>query len=330
MPRHNAICNKSGKRHTTEQCRRSHAATDDYYHYRYHCPTSTSPQCSSDTSTVQSHEPSSSRQLMRDSSAQEGKEYCMIENYSPVFSVKYHYCYNKRTCACEVSYVTRSVHSAYSHTGHDHVCLSIHCAQKTAQIVRDFLCAVNTHGWLITVQIPTKTSVKKSKTTITNVARREMATSSYERSYCHNLGRDVQQTTTKHTWCAPALKEAYLPNKKTIMCNSGWVTDDCDNTSKELLSALPHYSFMWSGRQFMIASLQASIARRERRITIIAPTLMSREGNVYGFEDIGMKGICNYFYWNPSSRYVPNFVKPRDTQFRYNSSPQNLVQRLSC
>lgn len=219
-----------------------------------------------------------------------------VTTYSPVFSVHYHRRYNPHTGRYEVSHVTRTVNSEFAYRAREQVAASIASAKKTRSVVQSFSRHVDTRDWDIKVQAPTETRVSvKSK------------------KHKHN-----QQTV-------PALTEPYLPDTHTIMCNSGWITEYRDGTAHKLLLALPHYSYVWSGRQFIIGSLQASIDYERKAITIKAPTLMSREGNVYGYEDIGMKGIRNYFYWNPRSRYVPDFVKPRHTEYSHDASPQNLV-----
>lgn len=233
------------------------------------------------------------RRPLHRSSAAAGNKPITITTYSPVFSVHYHRRYNHHTGKYEVSHVTRTVNSDFAHRAREQVGASILSVKKTNEVVQSFSRHINTGGWDITVQEPTETSVKIS--------------------------------STKHMSTVPALTEPYLPDIQTIMCNSGWTTKDRDSPAHKLLLALPHYSYMWSKQQFMIGSLQASIDDRHKRITIKAPTLMSRNGNDYGYEDIGMRGIQNYFYWHPSSRYVPKFVKPRDTQFRHEKSPQNLV-----
>lgn len=163
--------------------------------------------------------------------------------------------------------------------------------------MRSFRREVDMRGYDISVQVPTETKVRNTKA----------------------------QGTGTGPLLVPALIEPYLQDTQTIMCNSGWTTDDRDGSAQRLLLALPHYSYVWSDCEFMIGSLQASIDNDCKRITIRAPTLMSRVGNVYGCEDIGMKGIRNYFYWHPSNRLVPEFVKPSGTSYNHEPSPRNLV-----
>lgn len=200
--------------------------------------------------------------------------------------------------------MTRTVNPHYASNGRDEIAASILSAMKTKQVVRSFRHDVDTRGYDISVQVPTETSLRISDGHTTK-------------------GTGVVEG--KRAYVMPALTEPYLPDTQTIMCNSGWTTDERDGTAQRLLLALPHYSYMWSGREFMVGSLQASIDTERRRITIRAPTLMSRAGRTYGSEDIGMKGIRNYFYWHPSSRLVPQFVRPSGTSYNHEPSPQNLV-----
>lgn len=78
----------------------------------------------------------------------------------------------------------------------------------------------------------------------------------------------------------------------------------------------------------MIGSTQAAVDKKRKRIMIIAPTIMSTRKGAYGAEDIGMKGIRNFFYWNPTcgSGLVPRFVKPRHTGFYYEPCPTNRAK----
>lgn len=299
MPIYYQTPNSYENGHTTNLRRprpqgRQNNANDDYPNYRNKRPTQSSAGTNSNhtlhtgklTSTYDK------RPQRRNSTKVENKP-VTITTYSPVFSVHYHRRYNERTGEYEVSHVTRTVQIEFAHRAREQVAASILCAKKTKEVVRSFSHDVDTRDWHITVQVPTETNMRTS--------------------------------SSKHSSSVPALMEPYLPDTQTIMCNSGWITEGRDGTAQKLLLAVPHYSYMWSRREFMIGSLQASIDHRHKRITIKAPTLMSREGNVYGCEDIGMKGICNYFYWHPSSRYVPDFVKPRQTQISHKKSPQNLV-----
>lgn len=284
-------CTSPGNSH--HRRRDACAAADYYYYYNtYHCPTPVNNTAApSSSSSLRCGRLSSCN-----SSSYVPTTPPTTETYSPVYSVRHHTCYNYRNCQYETSHITRSLHSSFSHCGHDQVSLSILCARKTAQLLRSFRREVNMCDYDISVVMPCKTTIKK------------------------------KSSSRNSTWCAPALREDYVPGTKTIFSNSGWTTNDLDGAPKNLLLALPHYSYVWSDKKFIIGSTQAAVDRRKKTIKLVAPTLMSRKAQTYGAEDIGIRGICNFFYWNPSSTLVHDFVGPRYTQLNYHPSPTNRAK----
>lgn len=240
----------------------------------------------------------------------------MIEKYSPVFSVDYDNVFNESTQQYDTD-VRRILKRSYSECGHDQVEISIYCARQTAQIVNSFADEFSERGWKFSVSIATETQVRKSDWENKRIPLRP-DDPSY--GYIENPKQE------KYTWMAPALTEKYFPDTVVMFCNTGWVNEERKGIPQKLLLALPHYSFEWTSHQYMIGSLQASIDHRDKMITIMAPTLMSTEGNLYGCEDIGITGIQNFFYWNPSNSLVPNFTRPQNTQSHYQREPRNLAQ----
>lgn len=227
--------------------------------------------------------------------------------YSPLFSVRYNTVYNKDT-KTEETIVTRILRSDYSNPQHNQAEIYVTCATMTAKIVEDFYKNTDTAGWQLTVQIPEATKMKRIKTIF------EKDASNYP---------NKRPTSRTEEWYAPVLKEKYFPDTQNIFCNSGWVTEKFENMPEKLLLALPHYSFVWSEKEYMIGSIQASIDIKEKKITIIAPTLMSKIENQYGYEDTGEKGMGNYFHWNKSSSFVPQFEKPQYSKSSYEPNPGN-------
>lgn len=304
-------CHGCGRRNHEYDWSWYYDAEQDYYSYYYHPSTpKESPSGKDSEHTLPTLMRTSDGQSRRCSPARNVEPSVMTKAYSPVFSVRYNSLFNEHSRKYE-THVTRSLHSAYSNCGHDQVALSIKCAMKTAQIVKAFSRSIDTCDWQLTVQIPKEAKVWKSK----------MIT----RKYQLWDGYLLKPVLERGICWVPALEEKYLPRTRTIFCNSGWVTDNYNSMPQKLLLALPHYSFKWSGRKYMIGSLRASIDHKAQRITITTPTLMSREGKLYGCEDIGIKGIRNYFYWNRSSSFVQDFEKPRCTQFYYQRKPQNMA-----
>lgn len=275
--------------------RRDFYPVDDDCCYYYRCPAPAATTAASSSYTSTSSRLTRCNSLPSISCATPATP-SQPDKYSPVYSVRKHTCYNYRTCRYETSHVTRSLHSTFSHCGDGQVCSSILAAEKTLQVVRSFRREVDRCGYDIFVDVPVETSVKK------------------------------KNSTRRYKWCAPALKEKYYPGTKTVFCNTGWTSNEFEGTAKKLLFALPHYSYVWSDGKFMIGSTQAAVDTRKRTITLVAPTLMSKKAQTYGAEDIGIRGIRNFFYWNPSSRLVPDFVTPRCTQFYYNPSPTNKAK----
>lgn len=219
-----------------------------------------------------------------------------MTSYSPVFDVQHDNPPNDRPEERESRQTTYTVHSDFASCALLQINGRIRSAIEADKVVHAFSRKVES-DWHLKVVKPTQRRV--------------------------NLPPSIDSPSFLFS-----LQEPYMPETQTIMCNTGWTTDnDYNEVPQQLLLALPHFSFKWSNRQFMIGSLQASIDHRHKLITIIAPTLMSREGNKYGCEDLGMKGICNYFCWNPRNRYVPNFEVPRYPEFIHEPTPRNLVYR---
>lgn len=187
-----------------------------YCYYHYHPSKPDEP--SSDTDSLSSLESfcwTSDEKSSSSSSARKVEPSVMTKTYSPVFSVRYYNHLNERTLEHD-PHVTRRLRSAYSKCGIEQVESSINCAILTATIVEAFYRDINTQGWLFAVQIPEKTKVKKSITTITDSPVRVKDMTTDELRMYKKHGTVVRPVATKQPWWAPALKEKYLPNTRTI------------------------------------------------------------------------------------------------------------------
>lgn len=248
----------------------------------------------------------------------------MTKLYSPLFSIRLD-CDMNESPNTPVTYITRILCREYATCRVDQTAFAVFCAKITSKIVNDFATSMGTQKWQFDVIVPEQTKVKQERTVMEchPVAAEDMNPDEMEafRKY----GTASRAIPIQRTWLAPAVKEELMPNTKTMFCNTGWVTDDSSEFGHRLVVALPHYSFKWSGGTFMIGSCRASIDEHAMKVTISAPTLMSMEGALFGSHDIGRKGILNFFHWNPSNEFVPDFEKPESTMGDFERKPRNIA-----
>lgn len=290
------------------------------------------------------------------------------ESETPLYEVRFHKKYNRRSCAFEISYVTKTIHPAYAayfssgpgcHTQEDQTGASI-SATETAQLVwKSFKRVVNTLGWDIVVQIPTTcTKTVQQRQLHHGWAGGHSASGALAR---FNSAASVLQPSDTNagvfTVEVPALKEPYVANKHTLGTNIGWYPDvhnhangggsntfldgfgnicvesnykqPADNsydTAVQVVRAWQHYAYEWSGGQLVIGGLEAEVDRRCMRITVTAPVVLSRTG-AYGCEDLGSKGLRNWFFWHRTNRFCkPGWGQPRHPRKYYEPKPHNIVQ----
>lgn len=79
----------------------------------------------------------------------------------------------------------------------------------------------------------------------------------------------------------------------------------------------------------MIADLKAAIDRRRKTITIVTPGLLSDREGQYGMDDLGVKGLRNFLYWNHgSSRFLRGeraTYKPRSRDVHFVPAKETLL-----
>lgn len=173
---------------------------------------------------------------------------------------------------------------------------TIDCAEETRRIVKSFFSKINTREWALVGTIPQERQVKISNATTQHYS---------------DIG--TKKGKTRDSVYVRGLVNIYKPNTQTIICNSGWTTDNCENFPQNFPLALPCYSFKWSEGRYMIGSMRASVDYRCKVVAILQSTIMPMEGSRFGFENIGIKGIYNFF-WNPLSKFVPNFKVPEKSK----------------
>lgn len=290
------------------------------------------------------------------------------ESEAPLYEVRLHKKYNRRSCTFEISHVTKTIHPAYAayfstgsgcHTQEDQTGASIRAAETADLVWRSFKNVVDTLGWEIVVQIPT---------TCTKTVQQRHAHHGWDVNHSANgaltrfnsAASVLQPSYTdacSFTVDVPALKEPYVANKDTLGTNTGWypgvkknekegrsitffdefddfcvevdngnLADNAYETAVQVVRAWQHYSYVWSGGQLVIAGLEAEVDQRCMRITVTAPVVLSHSES-YGCEDLGSKGLRNWFFWHRPNRFCkPSWDQPRNARKYYQPKPQNIVQ----
>jgi hypothetical protein len=87
------------------------------------------------------------------------------------------------------------------------------------------------------------------------------------------------------------LMEPLIANYEKFNSNSGWIPSE-KNPWIEVLQALSHYSFHFTGRQLLLCDLQGGIYRDGYVLTDPVVMSMTQE---YGPTDLGARGISTFF-----------------------------------
>lgn len=182
---------------------------------------------------------------------------------------------------------------------HDHLSVAMEAAKKTEEVVASFLRCVNTCGWTIHVQQPRLARTRPFD------ARPLGTEALFERS----LGLVYRYNT-----------------------NSGWHRDTKSNharykTPNHLLQALSHFSFAWSKHKLAVCNLRAHVNHSKKEIIICMPTIMTTVGGVYGCEDLGMKGLQNFFKWHPCNQFCCGYAVPKHCAAFYEPVCDTLVNK---
>lgn len=181
--------------------------------------------------------------------------------------------------------VVKWVRKSHRCANSNHLEMAVRISEKTGEIVYNFLKAIDTHGWSIVVNKP------------------------------RIIGCEGVKHTDRSSGCA--LVEPYVSHVKRFNSSSGrQVTSH--HFYDRLMQALSHFSHTWSKGNLILCNLQGGVSRRDRRIVIFSPSIMSRDGNVFGCSDAGSEGMsrflrrhkCNEFCLHKRRSLNEIFVQP--------------------
>lgn len=291
------------------------------------------------------------------------------DSETPLYEVQIHKKYNRRSCAFEISHVTKTIHPTYAtyfsselgcHTQEDQTGASIRAAETAHLVWKSFKRVVDTLGWDIIVQIPTTCTKTVNQRQLQN-GWCVIHSSSGAWARFHSAASVLQTSNTNasgFTVEIPALKEPYVASKHILGTNTGWYpgvhsnaniggsskvsfdefgniclesdgkppADNAYDTAVQVVRAWQQYAYDWSGGQLVIGGLEAKVDRRCMRITVTAPVVLSNTGS-YGCEDLGSKGVRNWFFWHRTNRFCkPGWNKQRHPRKYYQPNPHNIVQ----
>lgn len=157
----------------------------------------------------------------------------------------------------------------------DHLAAAEHASLLAKKITDGFVSSLDTRGWNIHVDMPT-------------------------RVHAHVGGRDVE-----------ALAYRFVTDLHVFNVNTGWA-DRSKEWSNVLVQALSHFSYSTSGGQVVLCGLRGRVDDGKREVILTGPTMMSARGSTFGCSDLGWKGIKTFFQGHKCSSICERLSRPDD------------------
>ena len=220
----------------------------------------------------------------------------------------------------KITHVTKTVRrsvAARCSQDTDQIHQAVRAARMTERVARAFCRDVDTRGWTIDVVVPTVTQVK-----VRRPLRKQKSVGSLRALL--SLSNTQIANTLANSDMVAALSEPYVPGLEKVLGNSGWFTEK-NGIPEKLLIALARYSYFFSCREYLVADMHAAIDYRHKCITIVSPTITSRQAGAYGLSDLGIKGIRNFFYWHRSNRFCHGLPKSRHADIYFQPTSETLL-----
>lgn len=199
--------------------------------------------------------------------------------------------------------IIKWVRTSHSCNQENHLQTTLRTVRKSADIIYHFLESVDTKGWSIVINLP--------------------------RIVC------CDGDAESHLRGRPALMEPVISGFTKFNSNSGWSLDS-KRTYNKVLQALSHFSYIWSKGAMVLCNLQGGVDEKEKKIFLTDPTLLTKDGKVFGCTDVGASGITTFFRWHQctsicSHMKTPNpkkiFFSPVDAMKSKKTTRQNFLTR---
>lgn len=155
---------------------------------------------------------------------------------------------------------------------HLHVCdcnhtrLSVRIAEICARVILAFAKESKTDRWTLSCNLP-------------------VITHFYDSDTCHEI-----------------LSECVIPEYVKFNSNSGWFLDD-SSTPNLIVQALSHFSYVWSQGNMVICNLQGGIDKKQRKILLSHPMIITPKGGAFGCGDSGTQGMFKFMKSHLCNRF---------------------------
>lgn len=107
-----------------------------------------------------------------------------------------------------------------------------------------------------------------------------------------------------------------FPNLRKINSNTGW-ENKSNTTEAKLVKAFSHFSYQCSDKQVVVCNFFAAFDIEKKIITIVLPSLLTRDGVLNGSADLGLKGIRNFFHWHVCNTFCEGLILPKHLSQRF-------------